>query len=141
MTDVLSQGRGLAGSGGRGSAGPVPSGPPPAGPVAGGQPGGRRYWAAPATSIAGARPQRRLSVTGVIRAAEPVLVAGSPSWRCVLDDGTGRIDLLFLGRAGMPDLRAGRWCDVEGTVARRNLGLVVWNARYRLRASDESGGQ
>ncbi|MHB1430560.1 MAG: single stranded DNA-binding domain-containing protein [Streptosporangiaceae bacterium] len=137
MTDVLIQGRALAGSGGRGSAGPVPSGPFPPGQAAGGQRGRRRRWSAPATSIAGARPQRRLSVTGVIRAAETVLVAGSPSWRCVLDDGTGRIDLLFLGRAAMPDLRPGRRCDIEGTVARRNGALVVWNARYRLRARDE----
>ncbi|MHB1596326.1 MAG: single stranded DNA-binding domain-containing protein [Streptosporangiaceae bacterium] len=102
MTDVLIQGRALAGPGGRRPAGPVPSGQFPPGQAGAGQRARRRRWPAPATSIAGARPQRRLSVTGVIRDAETVLVAGSPSWRCVLDDGTGRIDLLFLGRAEMP---------------------------------------
>ena len=141
MTDVLIQGPALTGAGGRGSAGPVPSDPFPRGQAAGSQRGRRRRWPAPATSIAGATPQRRLTATGVIRTAETVLVAGSPSWRCVLDDGTGRIGLLFLGRTEIADLRPGRRCDIEGTVARRNGALVVWNARYRLRASDEPAGR
>ncbi len=86
-----------------------------------------------ATQIGDARPQRGLRVTGVIRSNHTISVAGSPTTRCRLADDSGEIDLLFLGRGQMPDLRPGQPCEIQGTVAQRGGGLVVWNPRYQLR--------
>ena len=59
--------------------------------------------------------------------------AGAPAgYRCVLDDGTGRIDLLFLGRHEVPGLGVGARCHVEGTARMDHGRLTVWNPLYRL---------
>ncbi len=60
---------------------------------------------------------------------------GGPSglgFRCVLDDGTGRVDLLFLGRDRVPGLVSGARCHVEGTARMDHGRLTIWNPLYRL---------
>ena len=56
----------------------------------------------------------------------------SLGYRCVLDDGTGRIDLLFLGRDKVPGLSVGARCHVEGTARMDHGRLTLWNPLYRL---------
>ena len=56
----------------------------------------------------------------------------SLGYRCVLDDRTGRIDLLFLGRDRMPGLSVGARCHVEGTARMDHGRLTVWDPLYRL---------
>ena len=58
------------------------------------------------TSIGAAREQTRVDVRGVIRSVDAVSLGGIPTCRCTLADGTGEIDLLFLGRAAVAGLRA-----------------------------------
>ncbi len=60
--------------------------------------------------------------------------AASLGFRCVLDDGTGRIDLLFVGRYEVPGLVVGARCQVEGTARMDHGRLTLWNPLYRLEA-------
>ena len=53
-------------------------------------------------------------MTGTIRTATAVTVGSSPAWRCTLADGTGEIELLFLGRDRVAGLEPGRRCGVAG---------------------------
>ena len=88
------------------------------------------------TSIAGARPQTKVDLRGVIRAVDAVYVGGIPTCRCTLADDTGEIDLLFLGRAAVAGLEPGRRCRAVGTVAIRDDRAALWNPRYWLEPSD-----
>lgn len=87
---------------------------------------------APAAKLVDAEPRRRVEVTGMILSVATVDVGGSPTVRVVLGDGSGEIDLLFLGRRCIPGLVAGACCTAAGTVAARAGRLVVWNPNYRL---------
>jgi len=90
-----------------------------------------------AQRIADALPRNRVLVTGTIRDTSTVIVGGSPSYHCVLDDGTGVLGLLFLGRRSVPGLVVGTRCTVEGTARMAADRLVVWNPLYRLEPTHE----
>lgn len=85
-----------------------------------------------ARTIADARDRMRVVLDGSIRDARTVTVGGAPAFRCTLDDGTGQIDLAFLGRRSVPGIAVGTWCRVEGTTMARGGHLVVWNPLYSL---------
>ncbi len=82
--------------------------------------------------ISQAMPQHRVAVRGVISSAAALTIGGGPAYRCVLTDGTGELDLLFLGRTAVRGLTDGAGCTAEGIAARRGGRLVVWNPRYWL---------
>jgi hypothetical protein len=83
-----------------------------------------------------ARPQARVEVTGTIGVAGAVRVGSGFAYRCVLSDGTGELDALFLGRTAIAGLTAGARCSVAGTAGIYGGRLVVWNPRYRLEPRD-----
>jgi len=85
-----------------------------------------------ARQIRDARPQARVAVTGTITAAQAVMVGGSPGYRCRLADGTGQLDLLFLGRDRVAGLTPGARCEVEAMAVAYHGRLTAWNPRYRL---------
>jgi hypothetical protein len=82
------------------------------------------------------RPRSRLVVTGTICAAETIDLGGSPTYRIVLDDGTGELELLFLGRRTVGGLVVGAHCSVEGTAQLARGRFVVWNPLYKLEPGD-----
>ena len=86
----------------------------------------------PVTQLALVRAQALVTVAGVILSVTTEAVGPSPALRCVLADGSGRIDLLFLGREGIAGLEPGRRCAVTGRAAARRGRLVIWNPRYEL---------
>jgi hypothetical protein len=88
--------------------------------------------------IADALPRGRIVVTGTVVEVATVQVAHASSYRCLLEDGSGQVGLLFIGRNAIPGLAVGTRCTVEGTVRRDDDGLVVWNPLYRLERKDES---
>jgi two-component system sensor histidine kinase KdpD len=90
-----------------------------------------------ARSVAAVRPRERVEVTGEISAVRTVTRGAAPAYLCVLDDGTGEIDLLFLGRREVPGLGVGARCRAEGTARVEGGRLVVWNPLYWL--GDQSG--
>ena len=102
------------------------------------EPGSSASWGGEpvARHLGEARPRDRVVVTGTIGGMEIVEVGGSASAAYVLDDGTGQVTLVFLGRPAVPGLHEGARCTVEGTVRDRREALEVWNPLYRLEGSD-----
>jgi CheY-like chemotaxis protein len=90
-------------------------------------------------SIGEARPQVRADVSGVIRSARAMSIGGTPACSYTLADGTGRLDLLFLGRVQVAALEQGRHCRAEGMVATRDDRNVIWNPRYWIQPEDRAG--
>ena len=73
----------------------------------------------------------------VVAVSRPSSGDRAPSgFRCVLDDGTGQVDLLFLGRDHIPGLVVGAHCQVEGTARMERGRLTVWNPLYELKPTD-----
>ena len=89
-----------------------------------------------ARQIAEARPRSRVVVTGTVRTTETVTVGRSASYRVVLRDDTGELDVLFLGRSTVAGVGVGTRCSVEGTAQLRGGRLVVWNPLYKLEPAD-----
>ena len=89
-----------------------------------------------AARIADAVPQGRADVTGVICSVPAMSIGGMPACRYTLTDGTGELDLLFLGRVEIAGMRCGRRCRAAGTAGRRDDRLVLWNPRYWLEPTD-----
>lgn len=84
------------------------------------------------TRISAVRPRDRVTVTGAVRSAAAEVIGTSPAFRCVLTDGSGEIDLLFLGQSAVTGLAAGRRCTVRGRACAYRERLVIWNPRYEL---------
>jgi two-component system sensor histidine kinase KdpD len=83
-----------------------------------------------ARRVADASARGRVVVTGTVRSAETITIDGSPSYRCAIDDGTGELDVLFVGRSSVAGVRVGARCRVEGTAQPGRT--VLWNPLYRL---------
>jgi two-component system, OmpR family, sensor histidine kinase KdpD len=90
-----------------------------------------------AIAISDVRGQDRVRVTGTIISAQVTAVGSSSAYRCVLADGTGELDLLFLGRAAIAGLAVGTRCSIQGVVTTRGGRLAVWNPRYQVHSAGE----
>jgi two-component system, OmpR family, sensor histidine kinase KdpD len=89
-----------------------------------------------AIRIGDVRAQDRVTLTGTIRATQTITVGSSLAYWCVLADGTGDVDLLFLGRAAIAGLAAGTRCSIQGVVTTRGGRLAVWNPRYQVHPAE-----
>jgi two-component system sensor histidine kinase KdpD len=89
-----------------------------------------------ATRISDVRGRDRVTVTGTVVSAQAIAIGSSLAYRCVLADGTGELDLLFLGRAAIAGLAVGTRCSIEGAVAARGGRLAVWNPRYQVQSAE-----
>lgn len=89
-----------------------------------------------AERVADVRPQVWADVTGVITSDHPMSLSGTPACRYTLTDGTGELDLLFLGRVLIAGLVPGSRCRVQGRAAVRDDRIVIWNPRYWLDPAD-----
>ncbi|MHB8320228.1 MAG: single stranded DNA-binding domain-containing protein [Acidimicrobiales bacterium] len=85
-----------------------------------------------ARRISDVRPRGRLVVTGTIVAVGTVKVGRSESFSCEVDDGTGTMTVIFVGRTHLPGIEVGAKCTVEGTARVEKGGVAVWNPLYRL---------
>jgi hypothetical protein len=79
-----------------------------------------------------ARPRDRLVVRGMIRTTGKRVTGETTAFTCVLDDGTGEVDLVFLGRPFVPGLGVGVTCTIEGTARVESGRLEIWNPFYRI---------
>jgi CheY-like chemotaxis protein len=86
----------------------------------------------PVTAVAAVRPQTLAAVRGVITSTRALTIGGGPALACTLTDGSGDIDLMFVGRFEIAGLQVGRRCRAAGRAARRGDALVFWNPRYWL---------
>ena len=78
------------------------------------------------------RQPRCVDVHGTIVATETVKIGSSRGYRCILDDVTCQLDLLFLGRTNVRGLEVGVGCRVNGRVAAHQGRPAIWNPRYQL---------
>jgi CheY-like chemotaxis protein len=85
-----------------------------------------------ATRIAAVRPRERVTLTGTIRSVATDPIGSSPAFRCVIADGSGEIEMLFLGHQQVSGLTPRRRCTVQGMACVYRGRLVIWNPRYAL---------
>lgn len=85
-------------------------------------------------AISSAVPRRRTTLRGEVRS---VTCTASPFVRtdATISDGTGVIQLRFVGRQAIPGVEVGRSLVVDGTPALVDGGLVMLNPLYSF---DES---
>ena len=88
------------------------------------------------TTIADVRPQRRAAVYGMIRAAGTVTVGSGLAYHFTLVDGSGELDVLFLGRSHMAGLQPSTRIIAEGTVGSYDGKLAMWNPRYAIESAE-----
>ena len=84
------------------------------------------------TVIASVRPQSSVTVQGMIRSVGTVMVGGGPAYHFTLVDGSGELDVLFLGRSPVRGLKASTRIIAEGTVGSYDGRLALWNPRYAI---------
>ena len=89
-----------------------------------------------ARRIADTVPRSRVVVTGVIYSTQVTKQRGTPSYECLLDDGSGEIGLLFLGRRNVAGIVVGTRCTVEGTARTESSRYVLWNPLYRIEPNE-----
>jgi RecG-like helicase len=84
------------------------------------------------TVIADVRPQSRVVVQGMIRSAGTVTVGSGPAFHFTLVDGSGELDVLFLGRSHMRGLQPSTRIIAEGRAGSHDGKLALWNPRYAI---------
>jgi hypothetical protein len=87
-------------------------------------------------AIGDVRPRELVTVSGVILKGTAMALRGCPACRYALTDGTGELDLIFLGRIEVVGLEAGREIRAEGRAAVRDDRIVLWNPHYQLMPKD-----
>jgi hypothetical protein len=85
------------------------------------------------TAIADARARVRARFEGDVRRIRIHSLAAVPTLEVQLDDGSGRISALFMGRRGISGIECGRRLAIEGTPVAGERGLTLYNPTYDLR--------
>ncbi len=83
--------------------------------------------------MATARARVRARFEGDVRKIRIQPLAAVPTLEVVLDDGTGRLTALFMGRRGIAGVECGRRLAIEGTPVAGERGLTLYNPAYDLR--------
>lgn len=83
-------------------------------------------------SIAEASDRERVVLRGSLRTVTLRPRAGVPALEAELDDGTGVITIVWLGRRQIAGIDPGRSISVEGRVGTNNGVRVIYNPRYEL---------
>jgi hypothetical protein len=85
------------------------------------------------TPIAEARARVRARFEGEVRRIRIQPLAAVPTLVVMLEDGTGRVSALFMGRRGIAGVECGRRLAIEGTPVAGERGLTLYNPAYELR--------
>jgi hypothetical protein len=85
------------------------------------------------TPIGEARARVRARFEGEIRRVRIQPLAAVPTLVVMLEDGTGRVSALFMGRRGIVGVECGRRLAIEGTPVAGERGLTLYNPAYELR--------
>ncbi len=71
-------------------------------------------------------------MTGKVVDARSAIWRGSAARVYDIDDGTGRLSLVFGGARSIPGLVEGTQMTVEGTALADERGIVLWSPFYRF---------
>lgn len=88
--------------------------------------------AGPITPIASLAPRRRARVSGALRAVTYRPASHRPVLVGRLFDGTGSVDLVWLGRRSIAGLGPGSRLLVEGMVVAGRARPVIYNPSYTI---------
>lgn len=86
-----------------------------------------------AVAIADAPERERVVVSGVLRTVTLRPRGGVPALEAELDDGSGVITLVWLGRRRITGVDPGRAMTVTGCIGRQGGHPIMFNPRYELR--------
>ena len=84
-------------------------------------------------SIADAPDREQVALSGTLRAVTLRPRGGVPALEAELDDGSGVITLLWLGRRRIAGIGPGRALAVRGRIGVQAGQRVMYNPRYELR--------
>ncbi|UFU04802.1 OB-fold nucleic acid binding domain-containing protein [Ruania halotolerans] len=85
--------------------------------------------------VSSCRNRQRVAISGVIRSVTYSPVSGAPELRAELYDGSGTIDLIWLGRRAIPGIDPGRRLRAEGMLSRTSperARPAIYNPSYRI---------
>jgi hypothetical protein len=85
-----------------------------------------------ALSVADAPDRQHVRVEGTLHTVTLRPRGGVPALEAELDDGTGVITLVWLGRRRIAGVGPGRRIAVEGRIGRQDDHRVLYNPRYEL---------
>jgi hypothetical protein len=83
-------------------------------------------------SIADAPDRERVTLRGALRTVTLRPRAGVPVLEAELNDGSGVITLLWLGRRRIGGIEPGRAIEVEGRIGAHEGARIMYNPRYQL---------
>lgn len=86
-----------------------------------------------ALPVADASDRQRATVSGVLRSVTIRPRERVPAVQAELFDGSGVLDLVWLGRREIPGIEPGRRLRAEGRVCDVHGRATIYNPRYRLR--------
>jgi len=82
--------------------------------------------------IADVRPRQHAHVAGRIVAIRIQPQDAPPQFSVQLDDGSGRLDAIFMGRRSVPGIEPGAQLALEGTVCDSQSLPRIFNPSYEL---------
>lgn len=85
------------------------------------------------TPVAETQPRKRAKVVGVVRSVTLRPREQVPALEAQLYDGSGVVDLVWLGRREIGGLQPGRRLRAEGLVCTVDGRRTIFNPRYELR--------
>lgn len=85
-----------------------------------------------ATRMCDVEVRRRVRVCGVIRAVTYPAPGAGGSFKATLWDGTGTLDVIWLGQADVEGIHPGLHLVAEGVAARRADAICLYNPTYEV---------
>jgi hypothetical protein len=82
--------------------------------------------------IADSGDRERVLLRGTLSSVMLRPRGGVPALEAELDDGSGRLSLIWLGRRRIAGIAPGRRIQVEGRIGVQDGERVLWNPRYDL---------
>jgi hypothetical protein len=82
--------------------------------------------------IAEAPDRERVTLRGALRTVTLRPRAGVPALEAELDDGSGVITIVWLGRRRIAGIEPGRAIEVEGRIGAHDGVRILYNPRYQL---------
>jgi amino acid transporter len=89
----------------------------------------RRNGVQPIDSV---RWRERVQIEGRVRTVRVQPLAGTATLECVLEDDTGAISIVFLGRNKIPGIETGTRLRASGTAGQHRGRLAIFNPIYQL---------
>lgn len=84
------------------------------------------------TPISQVVARKKVCLSGVLQSITYSAIGRPAQLNAILYDGTGTVELRWLGRRDIPGIRVGLHLEVEGTATPQGDHLVMMNPLYRI---------